>query len=82
MGAPVKAVEDLHEHVAEIVAARGANQVVARCSAVGVAPRRRYEISLQAGSHRAIVDVPRGVDPHPLLQRAADIFADSLVLRR
>jgi hypothetical protein len=82
MGAPIKAVEGLHEHVAEIFAGRGANQVTARCSAVGVPPRRRYEICLQAGSHRAVVDVPRGMDPHALLHRAAELFAESLDHRR
>ena len=82
MGAPVKAVEDLHEHVAEIVAGRGPSQVTARCTAVGIAPRRRYEICLESGNHRAVVDVPRGMDPLALLQRSVELFAESLPARR
>ena len=86
MGAPVTA-ENLLEKVASFTAGSGVNQVTASCFAVGVAARRRYEILLEGpegpdGRERAIFDVPRGVDPHPLLERAAELFADSLAMSR
>lgn len=84
MGAQVTA-ENLLEKVASFTAGRGQFEVTASCFAVGVAPKRRYEILLEGpegSGERAVFDVPRGVDPHALLPVAAELFADSLQARR
>jgi hypothetical protein len=81
MGALITA-ENLLEKVASLTAGRGAHAVTASCFAIGVAPNRRYEIVLEGGGEKAVFDVPRGVDPGPLLPIAAELFAGSLQARR
>jgi hypothetical protein len=81
MGAPVTA-ENVLEKVASLSAGRGDHRVTASCVAVGADPARRYEIFLEGGGEKAVIDVPRDVDPHALLAIAAELFADSLRARR
>lgn len=81
MGAPVTA-ENVLEKVASLSAGPGDHRVTASCVAVGAEPARRYQILLEGGGERAVVDVPRGVDPLALLPIAAELFADSLLARR
>lgn len=81
MGAQVTA-ENLLEKVASLTAGRGAHEVTASCFAIGIPPKRRYEIVLEGGGERAVFDVPRGVDAQALLPVAAELFADSLQARR
>ena len=81
MGAQVTA-ENLLEKVASLTAGRGAFEVTANCFAIGVSPKRRYEIVLEGGGEKAVFDVPPGYDPNALLPVAAELFADSLQARR
>ena len=73
--------ENFLEKVASFTADRGPNRVTARCFAVGLPAKPRYEILLEGGGEKAILDVPHGVDPHAFLPVAAELFAESLQAR-
>jgi hypothetical protein len=80
--AAVQKSENLCELVAEIAGTIGGVEVRGRCFSFTAGYRRRHEIHLQAGRERAIVDVPRGVDPKELLRKSLAIFTESLAARR
>jgi len=81
MAATFELSESSVEELAEIAGVHGGVEVRARFHVFESPKGIRHEIVLEARGHRAVVDVPRGGDPHSFAESAMAIFGHSIAAR-